>query len=52
MAADLKERKEKKMLNWKGYAVRRILLPVNAVKSHFAVILGPKMDGLGRVGGT
>lgn len=25
---------------------------MNAVESHFAVILGPKVDGLGRVGGT
>jgi hypothetical protein len=31
------------MLNLKVYAVRRILFFANAVKSHFAVILGLKV---------
>lgn len=40
------------MLSLKVYAVRRVLFFVNAAESHFAVILRPKVDGVGRVGGT
>jgi len=40
------------MLNLKVYAVRSILFFVNAVESHFTVILGPKVDGLDRFGDT